>query len=467
MKTGVSLKNRQGGAVAVMVGISIVLLVGFLAMVIDLGHLYIAKSELQNAADAAALAGVKELNGKAYGVANAVAKAVEIAERNRYDFSKPVAITIANIRVGNCPDPGCMVSASGISDAVAANKYFIEVDTGSRSLDTWFAPIWNIMTTSTFGMAVAGRYLIDVIPLAMCALDISKCAVHPDVPEATCTEESCECGYQRGKAYDVAQVNYGAGGINPGTIYWLDPLATIPDCTVTSTNDGRPFICQGKSAINAGIGAFVYTNTGVATPLLAALDSRFNHYDPQGKCDPETAPPDVNVREYLWNNLNDPAISWMSAVPATQTAQVTSDKNIRPVHTDNDGVVWSFVRPESNPIPLTPASGIYPEYPGRSENLANYPISGVPYTDSTSTNFWEAPTGGGAAFAKPERRALNLVIVNCPSNAGGNCRETRVVGVGRFLMQRNANQTNPKGIFVEFDRFVPGESKASEYKLYR
>src|SRR4030065_171132 len=52
MKTGASLKNRQGGAVAVMVGISMVLLVGFLAMVIDLGHLYVAKTGLQNAAEA-------------------------------------------------------------------------------------------------------------------------------------------------------------------------------------------------------------------------------------------------------------------------------------------------------------------------------------------------------------------------------------------------------------------------------
>lgn len=467
MKTGVSLKNRQGGAVAVMVGISIVLLVGFLAMVIDLGHLYIAKTELQNVADAAALAGAKELNGKVSGVANAVTKAIAIAAENKYDFSKPVAITIANIRVGNCPDTGCMVSASSVNDdAVAANKYFIEVDTGSRSLDTWFAPIWNIITTSTFGMAVAGRYLIDVMPLAMCALDIRECAAHPNVPGATCTTPPCECGYQRGKAYEVAQVNYGGGGINPGTIYWLDPLATTPNCTVTSTNDSRPFVCQGKSAINAGIGASVYTNTGVATPLLAALDSRFNHYDPAGKCDPETAPPDKNVREYFYTDPNVQA--WMSAVPATQTAQVTSDKNIRPVHTDNDGVVWSFVRPESNPIPLTPANGIYPEYPGRSANFANYPASGVvPYTDSTNSNFSIAPTGGGADFAKPERRALNMVIVDCPSNAGGNCRETTVVGVGRFLMQRNADQTNPKGIYVEFGEFVPGESKASEYKLYR
>ena len=106
MKTGGGLKNRQGGAVAVTVGVSMVMLIGFLALVIDLGHLYITKTELQNAADAAALAGAKELNGKASGVANAVTKATEIAAQNRYDFSKPVDITVDNISVGNCPDPG-------------------------------------------------------------------------------------------------------------------------------------------------------------------------------------------------------------------------------------------------------------------------------------------------------------------------------------------------------------------------
>jgi len=52
-KKGVS---NQKGAVAVLVGIAIFSLVAFSALAIDLGHLYVVKNELQNAADAGALA---------------------------------------------------------------------------------------------------------------------------------------------------------------------------------------------------------------------------------------------------------------------------------------------------------------------------------------------------------------------------------------------------------------------------
>lgn len=462
MKTGASLKNRQGGAVAVMVGISMVVLVGFLALVLDLGHLYIAKTELQNAADAAALAGAKELNGTASGVASAVTKAVEIAKQNRYDFSKPVAITIDNIRVGNCPDPDkappgppvcVMVSALSVTtDSAAANKYFIEVDTHQQNLDAWVAPIWNIFTTSTFGMAVAGRYMVDITPIAMCALDVSKCPP----PVGTCTTPPCECGYEIGKAYDVAKVNKEAGGINPGTILYIDPLATSANCTVTNTNDGRPFICQGKAAVNANIGGKVYTNTGNSDPFFAALDSRFNDYPSQGKCDPTTAPPDENVKEYLWGNLNNPATSWMTIPPllTTQTANVTSGSGVPPVPVlaDNQGVVWSFVRPEGNPIAT------------RSVNTSIYLAS--PWTPYT--NLVTAPTGGGAAFKKPDRRVLNMIVVACPSLGPGVCQETIVAGVGRFLMQRKANTpSSDQGIFVEYGGFIPGGPNVSEYKLYR
>lgn len=446
MKTGASLKNRQGGAVAVMVGISMVFLIGFLALVIDLGHLYIAKTELQNGADAAALAGAKELNGTASGVASAVTMATGIAAQNRYDFSKQIATTSSDliIQVGNCPSDGCMVDVGGITDVVAANKYFIKVDTLPRTLDTWFAPILNIFTTSTSGMAVAGRFTIDVTPIAMCALDLSNC---PDINTGTCLTPPCECGYTKGKSYKVSDVN----PIGPGTIYWLDPLATTSNCTVTSANDTRPFICQGQSTVLTAPGKFVYTNPGTSSgPLLAALDSRFNDYDSAGKCDYATAPPDTNVREYRYTDAGVSA--WMSPAPTQQAATVTSAKGVQPITTDSEGVVWSFVRPEANPIAgRTAVSGVYPTSPL------------TPYTDSS---FSTAPSGNGAAYKKAGRRVMDLVIVDCPT-AGGSCRPAQVRGIGKFLLQRRANVPSDKEIYLEYGEFVQGGPTVSDYRLYR
>jgi Flp pilus assembly protein TadG len=53
--------TRQQGAVAIVVALSMVVLVGFLGLAIDGGRLYLTKTELQNGADACALAASYEL----------------------------------------------------------------------------------------------------------------------------------------------------------------------------------------------------------------------------------------------------------------------------------------------------------------------------------------------------------------------------------------------------------------------
>ena len=56
-----SMLRKQRGSIAVIVGISIFMLVGFGALVVDISHLHVARNELQNAADAGALAGSRVL----------------------------------------------------------------------------------------------------------------------------------------------------------------------------------------------------------------------------------------------------------------------------------------------------------------------------------------------------------------------------------------------------------------------
>lgn len=50
-------RAKQRGSVAVITAVSLVSLLGFAALAIDIGNLLVARNELQNAADAAALAG--------------------------------------------------------------------------------------------------------------------------------------------------------------------------------------------------------------------------------------------------------------------------------------------------------------------------------------------------------------------------------------------------------------------------
>ena len=57
----VTTVSNQGGAVAVMVAVTLPVLLGFAALTIDLGQALVARNELQDVADAAALAGARRV----------------------------------------------------------------------------------------------------------------------------------------------------------------------------------------------------------------------------------------------------------------------------------------------------------------------------------------------------------------------------------------------------------------------
>jgi len=48
--------KNQAGATAIIVAITLPMLIGFGALAVDVGYMYVNKNELQNVADAAALA---------------------------------------------------------------------------------------------------------------------------------------------------------------------------------------------------------------------------------------------------------------------------------------------------------------------------------------------------------------------------------------------------------------------------
>src|SRR5574340_985797 len=82
------LPKRQRGAVAVVVGIAIFVLVGMIGLALDLGQMFVNKTELQNAADACALATARELDGTVDALTRADAAGETVARRNLVGFQK-------------------------------------------------------------------------------------------------------------------------------------------------------------------------------------------------------------------------------------------------------------------------------------------------------------------------------------------------------------------------------------------
>ena len=90
-------RRGERGSVLVVSAVGMLALLLGTGLCVDISHFYLVKTELQNAADAAALAGASALNEDASGIQKAVARAT--AAMNNYEFNKSgVTMTGDNVR---------------------------------------------------------------------------------------------------------------------------------------------------------------------------------------------------------------------------------------------------------------------------------------------------------------------------------------------------------------------------------
>jgi Flp pilus assembly protein TadG len=91
MKLFCRFKENKGdrGAILFIVAASLVVLIGFLGLAFDLGHMYVNKSQLQNMADALALAGAAVLDGTSAGIDLAADRASDVGGHlnNKTEFN--------------------------------------------------------------------------------------------------------------------------------------------------------------------------------------------------------------------------------------------------------------------------------------------------------------------------------------------------------------------------------------------
>jgi Flp pilus assembly protein TadG len=513
------VKSRQHGAVAIIVALSLVVLIGMLGLVIDLGHLYVTKTELQNAADAAALSGAKELDGTLDGVNAASASAIEAARRNKYDLNaKVVTITGANIEYSNSPD-GPWVGLAA-AQARPDNKTFLKVDTGSQSLNTWFIHVvpGAPSSTATFGMAVAGYYVVDVAPIGICAVD----------------KDRQEHGFIRGVAYNVPRLNPLVINADP---MWINPVNAPPDACGdvdpqwNSSDKMAAFVCTGRSSVIKSLPGEVFVNPGGDAALGKQLNSRFDDY--QGsKCDVATAPPDANVKEYKVDDPTKPPPQRLPAVPAGGCPASSSDPacghprdwmepsasiipsqqgitviNSKPVDKtvlatstavrtatagafQDYGPLWTYSREKNfstggdhtlddwcgQTDPLLPCSltSLYKGRPDQTASGYSVPVpaaSSPPYFQTSGNKYFRAPPNNPTAGVR-DRRVLNLVIIDCSVPAvnqvgpGNKCAALPTLAVGKFFMTVPADLPNHE-LYVEFVKLLSTPLPPAEVKLYR
>ena len=274
MRLRKSEKRKERGSVLAMSALGMLAFLLATGMAVDLGHFYLVKSELQNAADAAALAGASALNSGSTGINEAVKRAT--AAMNGYEFnSKSLAITSANVKFAvNLAGP-YMDAASAAGGAVVQKVRFVKVETPDVPVQVFFAaPALGgskaMKAEATAGMSLPITSVCDFLPVSV---------IDYGTP------------IQAGQTYTFRSAP--SGTVSPGN-YQLLAVAG------NGGQDVRVGIASGVDACAApGEEYAVDTKTGVtAGPVRVGINTRFDDYG-TSQVDPTTQPPDTNVQENI------------------------------------------------------------------------------------------------------------------------------------------------------------------------
>jgi Flp pilus assembly protein TadG len=164
--------NNQRGAVAIIVALSLAVLLGMIGLALDLGRMFVIKSELQNAVDACALAAARELDGNSDALTRADAAGILTGTRNKINFQDAyAAIAAANITYSASLSPNSSYNRS-ISPSLA--KY---------AMCSLSRPNIRMLFISVLGIGDRTVNAYAVATLApgqtTCAVPIGVCAPNP------------------------------------------------------------------------------------------------------------------------------------------------------------------------------------------------------------------------------------------------------------------------------------------------
>jgi|SRR5215213_3277984 len=361
-------KNERGSVLAYTV-LSVLFLFLAVGLGTDLSHLYLVKAELQNAADAAALAGASALLlPQAERIPTAVQRAVDTLNKNKYNFNnqefedvmlKADQANLVEFAVNLNDEPYMSAGAA----AANPNIRFVRVRTPTVDVNIFFSiPILgfarNMTATATSGLSKPNNVFCNFIPIAvvegaaggglgwqdfngdgvkdyMTDCKPPKDAPLPPDPKACKPEEQfcAGCRYKMiagpGNWQDTAPGNYQALDSGSGAADLKLAIAGGATNCLT-TNEGAVFITE--------------TNPGRMTgPIEKGLNTRFDDYKAFGgggtvtiggvtKSIEEAFPPDPNIWDNPAKGKTDPypGISHQTYMDPAATKEA-------PKHTPADG----------------------------------------------------------------------------------------------------------------------------------
>ena len=266
--------HRKGerGAVLALSAIAMLSLLLATGLAVDISRFYSVQAELQNAADASALAGVSGLNSSAAGITTAADRAVQTM--NKYDFNHTgVSFPRENVFFAK------NLNGNYVSEAVARTQphdiRFVRVTTaGSAVAVSFAAPILgstkSLAATATAGYSVPINIYCNWLPVSV--IDYGT----PISPGNTYTFRAGSTGSISPGNYQILAVA-GSGGkdVRIGLAAGVDRCAA----------PGEVYNVDTKTGVTAGA-------------VRQGVNTRFDEYE-TSQVNPADMPPDTNIKENI------------------------------------------------------------------------------------------------------------------------------------------------------------------------
>ena len=275
--------RRQQGAVAVIFAIVITAMIGMAGLALDLGQLYVAKTELQNAADACALSAAQSLSGsdgKQLQISQAAG--LTTAQRHRVLFQSRTVATQADGSIefaATLGGPWYHSSDLAVSNATTLTMRYARCALVQNNIPTWLIQTLNVLPGVNIGMQ------------SMSASAVAR--LQPS--QTTCAMPVAVCSASLGAKGSWLEGAVDSSGSLTGSFMWADlspPQGGAAELAANLTGTGQ---CQLPPA-GSPVG-----QAGNVTSLANEYNSRFGIY--QGNVRSTEAQPDSTGFAYTDNSF--------------------------------------------------------------------------------------------------------------------------------------------------------------------
>ena len=269
--------QQQHGVFAVATALAMLVMLGFVGLSIDAARLQLVQAELQNAADACALAAVLELNGLSDAPSRGALAGEFVAGANNWRNFQSELVGTSQVNPTFSTTLGGSYQAAG--GGAAATSRFARCAVTQPNLSHFFMGLLGIGSSNLLATATA-----TVMPSqSVCAIPMSMCQ--------GAGANASTFGYAVGDKITLGATQ------SSGFFTWANVLGT--DTSGALAAYGEAFIGFGNCEVPTAANRCIGIKTGVVTSLDDGWNSRFGVYKQGGSgLDPAMAIPDLTGYGY-------------------------------------------------------------------------------------------------------------------------------------------------------------------------